>query len=290
MNLRRSGKAYIREPGKILTMARDQTFFLLLIVILLAGSTALAGCTTSSPALPPTTVTPPPSPAVTAEPATPVPVPVNTTVPVTVSPIAITTPGLTSDDVTQHFMDIAFGGGNSRLGRLSYNPTEQKPKNSIAFYNGNQADLDLLRQFVADFNDLSSTNQFLTTFKSGTAGDIVIKFISQDGMDAIPRESVEKEYKGGGVSYAKISTDTIYINADLKGDLRSHVLLRSFLYALGFPGETLKFSDSVFYFDTNTNTKLDLADRKAIQIMYSTGLYPGMTVEDVRKVVFVKSS
>jgi len=270
-------------------MKKERTFFWsFLVIAVIISCVLIAGCTDSTvsqqetgapttvPTVPPTTV-----------PATPSPLP---TINFTPAPVTTTVVPLTSEDVTQHFLDVAFGAGNSHLERLPYAPTLDKPKNSIAFYNGDQGDMNILQQFIAQFNDLSSTNQFLTNFKSGTEGDVVIKFISPSGMDAIPQETVVKEYKSTNASYSKISANTIYINSDLSGDLRDHVLLRSFLYFIGFRGETLRYPDSIFYYGDNTNTQLTLADQKAIQIMYSSGLYPGMTVDDVRKIVFVKSS
>jgi hypothetical protein len=46
----------------------------------------------------------------------------------------------------------------------------------------------------------------------------------------------------------------------------------------------------MFYYDDNTNTRLSLIDKKAIQIMYGAGLYRGMTVADVKNVVNVKTN
>jgi hypothetical protein len=187
-------------------------------------------------------------------------------------------------------MDIAFGSGNTQLDRLSPNLTSQKPMNTLSLFNGNTSDGSLLESFASEFNDLSSTNQFSTNIKTGTAADIVFRFVSDTGMDAIPKESYTREFKSGGVIASKIGPGIIYINEGLTGDKRSHVILRSLLYEIGFKGETLKYPDSIFYYQDNTNTRLSLIDTKAIQIMYGAGIYPGMTVADVRKIVYVKTS
>ena len=187
-------------------------------------------------------------------------------------------------------MDIAFGSGNTQLDRLAYSPTAQVPKNTISIFNGNSNDTALIQSFIGQFNDLSATNQFFTNIKTSTNADIVIQFVSTAGMDAIPQESYTREIKSGNVSYAKIGPQIIYINDDLTGDERGHIVLRSLLYALGFQGETLKYPDSIFYYQPNTNTRLTLVDQKAIQIMYSAGLYPGMTVADVKNVVYVRTN
>ena len=77
------------------------------------------------------------------------------------------------------------------------------------------------------------------------------------------------------MSYAKIGSGTIYINDNLKGDLRTHILLRSLLYELGCKGESLNYPDSMFYYDDNTNIRLSLIDKKAVQIMYGARPVPG---------------
>ena len=212
-----------------------------------------------------------------------------TATPAPSQPAATPQPPITSDDITSHFLDLAFGSGNTQLYRLPNKASVNTPKNSISLFNGQDSDLALVQNFVTQFNDLSATNKFSENIKNGNNADIVIRFVSPDGMNAIPTESYTQEYKSGGVSYAKIGPSTIYINDDLKGDARSHMVLRSLLYVLGFRGESLKYPDSIFYYQNTTNTKLSLIDQKAIQIMYGAGLFPGMTVADVRQVVYVKS-
>jgi hypothetical protein len=262
--------------------------FLAALVIVFVIS---AGCTAPSPSqpLPSPTQTPAPVTATT-------PLPIETTpaltIPTSLPPTpAVTTPQpISSEDIALHFMDIAFGSGNTQLDRLPYNPTAQKPRNTLSLFNGDTADLALIESFVNDFNDLSATTQFSTNIKTTSTADIVLQFVSQTGMDAIDKDRYSKVFKSGGVSFAKIGTGTIYINGDLKGDQRSHIILRSLLYELGFKGESLKYPDSIFYYQDNTNTQLSLIDRKAIQIMYGAGLYPGMTVSDVKNVVYVKTN
>ena len=55
-------------------------------------------------------------------------------------------------------------------------------------------------------------------------------------------------------------------------------MLRGLLYYLGFTGETMKYTDSIFYSQPNTNAKLDSIDIKAVQLMYGTKISNGMTV------------
>ena len=176
------------------------------------------------------------------------------------------------------------------LERLAYNPTGSKPRTTLSLSNGDNADMALLESFITEFNDLSATNQISENIKTTANADMVLQFVAQSGMDAIPSESYSKEFKSGSVSQAKIGPGVIYINDNLKSDLRTHIILRSLLYELGCRGETLKYPDSMFYYDDNTNIRLSLIDKKAVQIMYGTGLYRGMTVADVKNVVNVRTN
>jgi hypothetical protein len=247
----------------------------------------VSGCTSTSQDQTIPLVTPTPSPVLTTIP------PITTVLQVTPTPSlppVTTTRSITSDDVTQHFMDIAFGSGTTQLDRLAYYPTGQKPRDTLSIFNGNSADMALLQSFISEFNDLSATNQFSENIKTTSTADTVLQFVAQTGMDAIPMGSYSKEFKSGTVSYAKVGSGIIYINDNLKGDLRTHIIIRSFLYELGCKGESLKYPESMFYYDDNTNTRLSLIDKKAIQIMYGAGLYRGMTVADVKNVVNVKTN
>jgi hypothetical protein len=186
-------------------------------------------------------------------------------------------------------MDVAFGSGTTQLDRLAHNSTGPKQLVTLSLFNGNDADMALLGSFITEFNDLSGTNQFSENIKTTSNANIVIQFVAQTGMDAISSDSYTKEFKSGSVSYAKIGSGTIYVNDNLKGDVRNHIILRSLLYELGCKGETLKYPDSMFYYDDNTNIRLSLIDKKAVQIMYGAGLYRGMTVADVKNVVNVRT-
>ncbi|MDD1719280.1 MAG: hypothetical protein LUQ25_04405, partial [Methanoregulaceae archaeon] len=130
--------------------------------------------------------------------------------------------------------------------------------------------------------------------KSGTTGRIQIKFVSEEGLKAIDLSNspgwLNKEFKNDTKSYAKVKDNVVYVNSDLSGPMRTHFILLGMLFELGFKGETLKYQDSLFYYRGTTTTSLSAIDEKAVQIMYGLGLYNGMTVEDVKKRVFIKSS
>jgi hypothetical protein len=253
--------------------------FIVVIALLLGGCTSMQNAA--------------PGPSVTAVtntvPSTTVPVTIPSAVMIPV-PTTPQPPQLTSDDVNNHFMDLAFGGGNIYLERITTSP------NPITFSmsGGTDPDKATVEAFFKEFNDLSQSVKLFENLKEGTSGQIQIKFLSPDGLDAIDMKSsnawLNKEFKSGDETYAKVKDDQIYINSGLRGDTRKHYILLALLFELGFKGETLKYPDSIFYYQGNNVTGLSLVDEKAARIMYGQGLYNGMTVDDVKKRVFLKST
>ncbi|MDD5144489.1 DUF2927 domain-containing protein [Methanoregula sp.] len=218
-----------------------------------------------------------------------------TTVPVTMALMgtAVVTESTTpsADAAKLHFLDLAFGAGNPYLER--WGETQNNGRIVISMVGNRDADAMAVQTALQEFNSLSRTNQISTQVKQGSAtGDIVIKFVTGDGMSAIPLNTSEsltnKEFVQGGRSVAKVTLGTIYVNNDLKGDERSHVILRSLFYELGLVGTTDLYPDSLFYSGTDSTKTLSLIDREAIRLLYGTSLKPGMTANEVRGLLFVR--
>lgn len=226
-----------------------------------------------------------PSPAESPSQTATTPAPVTTDTP---APQA--TAKLSSDDIKMHFMDLAYGAGNAYLER--WNATDNNGRIVLSVTANNDADIPMLAAAAKEFNRQSQTNQVSGQIKEGANGNIAIKFISEDGFDGIVINTTQgltnREFRAGNLTTAKVTHGTIYINANLKGGLRNHTLIRTLFYELGFVGETQDFPDSLFYAGENTNTNLTDADLKAIGIMYGNGLTHGMTVEDVKRVVYIR--
>lgn len=195
---------------------------------------------------------------------------------------------LSSEDINLHFMDVAFGSGTIYLVRL---PPSSK-RTTISLNAGTDADRQTIEAFTAKFNSLSQSNMLFENPKVGQTGDIRIKFLSPEGMRAVDMDDemdwLNREFSCDGVTCAKIKGYDIYLNSDMKGDQRTHYLLRSLLYTLGFKGDSLQYPDSIFAYPENTVTELSFLDEKAIQVMYGLGMYDGMTVYDVKGVLFFK--
>jgi hypothetical protein len=206
-----------------------------------------------------------------------------------------TTP-VSPDDIKVHFLDVAYGGGN-RLERLNYTADSQRVVISVSA--AQDSDVSLIESTALAFNAVSQTNKISENIKQGTNGDITLKFIPESGMNAIQLADVavsgkynesltRREFMSHGVSAAKIVRGTAYINSNLKGEARNHTIARSILYEMGLTGETAKYADSIFYAGDNENVELSYLDRKVVEMMYEPGLVNGMTIDDLRKVIYIR--
>jgi len=250
----------------------------------------------------------PQTPAATTAPVT---VPVTTTlVPVTTAPATTSTTAVptvittrvattaalpSSDDIRNHFLDVAYTSTN-RIERLNY--SSSKPRIIISALSADTDDIALIEKTAKDFNVVSATVKLSENIKETGTGDFMIKFLPEDGLTAVnlieapetgpfPDVLTRRELYQGTVPAAKIVRGTIYINANLKGDARRHMVVRSLMYEMGLTGETTKFTDSVFYEGENTNVDLSPLDKKVVAMLYGEGFSNGMTIEDVRKVVYI---
>lgn len=252
---------------------------------------------------------PAPQATVTTVAATPVPVttpaaprttpPVTTAVPVVITATtAAPAPTVVSaDDYANHFLDVAYAGTN-RLERLNY--SSSKPRITVVALSAGSDDIGLIEETAAVFNGASATMKISENIKESGTGDIFIKFLPEDGLSAInlmeapdsgPFADVltRRELYQDGVVGAKVIRGTVYVNANLRSDARKHIIVRGLMYEMGLTGESARFPDSVFYAGDNTNHELTAADKKIITMLYQDGLYNGMSLEEVRKFVYIPS-
>ncbi|HEX3002067.1 MAG TPA: DUF2927 domain-containing protein [Methanoregula sp.] len=208
----------------------------------------------------------------------------------TSTPTARPSPTLSSDEIRQHFLDLAFGAGNANLER--WDAVRNNGRIVISVTGNRDADTSLLENTVREFNDLSRTNQISTQIKQTPTGDIMLKFIPESAMSGIPLNTSERqtnrEIITDGVTLAKITKGVIYINANLRGDERNHTIIRTLYHELGAVGETNAYSDSLFFSGANTNTNLTALDREAIRILYSNSLTPGMNAGAVKDILYIR--
>lgn len=216
-------------------------------------------------------------------------------IPVTTTSVPVTTTLASASDITQHFLEVAYTSAN-RLERLNYDSGQ--PRVVISAESASDEDIALIEKTARDFNDASQTVKLSENVKETGTGDIVIKYLSTDGLAAInlpdapesgpfSEDLTRRELYQGSIPAAKILRGTIYINANLKNDARKHILVRSLMYEMGLAGESTKFSDSVFYAGENTNTVLTSADKKIIAMLYSDGFYNGMTINSIRRIIYI---
>jgi hypothetical protein len=233
-------------------------------------------------------------------------VPVTTVTAATSAPLATAVPSVTAsagpvvtaisaDDITSLFLDVAYTGTN-RLERVNYNAA--KPRLTVVALSASNDDIALIEKTAKDFNEASQTVKISENIKESGTGDIFIKYLPEDGLSAITLSTIADSgtltealtrrelYQGNRIG-AKVMRGTVYINANLKDRERKHMLVRGLLYQMGMTGETTKFSDSVFYAGENTNTDLTSSDKKVINILYQTAFYNSMTMEELRKFVYL---
>jgi hypothetical protein len=262
----------------------------ILLILLMLGAVYTAGCA-NAPSNP--VATPVPTPAEPVTTATPVQTVATTIAATTATPqVPATTPvSYSTNDINKHFIDIAFGPDYSTISKWD------KPSITVAItgaYTDN--DVTLLNDLSKTFNASTSTTQLSPEVKKGEKGDIVLNFLPESSMKNINTADGSKTSKnaGGDIIFiynpsTTLSDETIYINSDLKGDIRTHWVVRSLLYELGFPGETGSYPDSIFYSDADTATSLSKIDQKAVALMYGSKIKTGMTLNDVKQLLLINN-
>ncbi len=266
-------------------MKSGSAFLLSGIIILAIGiAWLILGWTGGAPAIPGLGTIP-------STPETTIPIP---TGPVSATPTLTQTPEPTlvpsQDAIRLHLIDLTFGEGNVKL--LRWDPARNNGRIIISVNGGNSADIRNLEVVARQFNSFSATNQLSENIKQNSQGDLTIKFVPESGMNAISlnvSDSNElKEVIVDGLTAARITPGSIYLNANLKGDVRNHTLIRSLYYTLGVVGDSDLYQDSLFYSGDNTNTNLTYIDQKALELLYGKRLQPGMSASEVKEILYVK--
>jgi hypothetical protein len=196
---------------------------------------------------------------------------------------------ITTADVNKHFFAVAFGPDNTKIQKR----IPDKMILSMAM-NGNYQENDtvLLGLFTAQFNNYSSTDKFHSDMKFGDMANIVMVFSpgsTLNNIEDLDGTVVSKDPETGDirslhmtVTIDRVSKEVVYINSDLKGDVRTHWILRGLLDDLGFRGETYDYPDSIFYAGSENTTQLSDIDWKAVQLMYGSKITPGLTSDRVK--------
>lgn len=268
-------------------------------VILLIGFLLISGCTSTGSTVTTTqpTITSTVGIATPTVPTNPAVSPVSTTsVPTnpTIIPMSTTShAAYSSDDINRHFVDIAFGPDYSFVNKWN------KELVGVAVTGTyNDEDVKLLNNFFKSFNSYSSYTKLPSEVKQGEKGDILLYFMPEKSIINVNSGNsykISKNRETGAINYIyKVNPnqyggniETLYINSDLKGDARTHWILRALLYELGFPGETGNYPDSIFYSDSDTATSLNKVDLKALELMYGKKISFGMNFAQVKNLLFI---
>jgi hypothetical protein len=256
--------------------------FVMLIILLFSGGCISTQQTTPgvSPITQTVLQTPPsgtPGPTVTA----------------TIFPTGLGQTVLTNENIKRHFMNIAFGRDTTYI-QKSY----PDPDYRISFYlSGKFDDSDsaLLRNFTRDYDKITATSTFsddvIKTRQRAYPGEIDLIFFPEESLKSMDESSIRHKdidtQTGDILFYIPREKDKVYINTDLTGDYRKHAIIKAILYYLGFPGQTYDYPDSMFYANGFSNVMLTPLDIAAINTMYDGRIYPGMSFDEVRRVLLL---
>jgi|GEM_PF-1019994 len=215
---------------------------------------------------------------------------VSTTVAIQKSPPVPKTT-LSSTDINRHFIQIAFGPDSTKIAK----PADDRI--SIAM-SGDFVENDtlMINEFTSQFNNLSSTKKINTGIKTGDQASIVMYFLPEASLENIEDSgtNVFKDPKTGVIHFLHrtiqnqlITKEVMYVNSDLTDKQRTHWVLRSLLYQLGFTGETYDTPDSIFYANSENTTQLSDIDLKAVGLMYGKKITTGMTFDRVKALLLI---
>ncbi len=239
----------------------------------------LAGCVSSQSPMVPTETSPAPT-ETTPEPTVP---------PVVTTPATM----FTKDEVSQLFIDIAYGCDNTWINKVT-----TSPENHLFFSLEGQItdeDREFVTSFAETYNRITSTETFSDDPLSPKGNPIII--YPADSLGSLEKSFIgcqEWDPQTGTIQFLiykpiitypggeQVMTTKIYISSDLQGSERQHYLERAMLYYLGFPGQTYTYPDSFFYYNTQSSVDLTPLDIEAIKTMYNPGIYYGMGIQGAR--------
>lgn len=207
------------------------------------------------------------------------------------TPTVDTEPVLTDEIIKKHFLNIAFGRDSNYI-QKSYTDSGDR----ISFYLSgkfDEKDEEFIRNFTRDYNRITTTTTFsdevLKSRQRAYPGEIDLVFFPADSLKSMEESGIRHKdintKTGDILFYIPRSGDTIYINTDLSGDERKHAITRALLYNLGFPGQTYDYPGSIFYANSYENTVLSPIDIAAVNTMYDGRIYPGMSFDEVKRVL-----
>jgi hypothetical protein len=199
---------------------------------------------------------------------------------------------VSSDEINKHFMNIVFGTKRTTVDRWTLDVPLQISVNDLYVPD----DIVTLQNFAKEFNKLSQSEKVSEMVKERARGRLNFKFIPESGLKLIDMDDIQEVCLDPDddsiiylVSYRNTNNEiTTYFNKDLTGYKRTHYIIRALLYMLGFAGYTVDYPDSVFYVYSETNSKLSLFDKEAIKLLYGNNIKPGMTQDQVRRVLMMK--
>jgi hypothetical protein len=166
-----------------------------------------------------------------------------------------------------------------------------KPEVTIKLHGDfNQALNDCLDQVISDFNNLSQTTKLSLNAEQG---DIDLYLIPKEQFSTIESNYVADNEGFFWFNWNEdnvLTKATILINSNdsSRDKERCHLIREELTQSMGLAQDSYKYEDSIFYAPwTTTLTYADI-DKKIIQLLYSSGLKPKMTEQEIRDYFMVK--
>lgn len=261
------------------------------LAVLILGVLLASGCSgTGSPGVStnvaPSTVTT----AATMIPVSVVPITLvsDTAAPTSVTPTPVQ--AYTTNDINKHFVDVTFGPDTSRITKWTGDFVDIGISGAYT-----DTDVKILNNFSKLFNSYSSMKLASEVTEERMTANIVLRFLPESSLKNVNADDSWKIARNPEMDtiifiYKEtpdiLSSETIFINSDFRGDERTHWILRALLYELGFTGETGTYTDSIFYSGSGTTTSLSRIDLKVVELMYGKKITNGMTLSQVQDLLF----
>jgi hypothetical protein len=191
------------------------------------------------------------------------------------------------EDVMNFYMQLAFGRTNDFSNAYPIVKWVTNIKVRVFGY-PTQTDIAEVERIIAELNELQ--DEILISLTDQQDFNTQIHFIPQIKFDSIINITNASLYNGltsPTLSDYKIVLVIICVNSSENHiPTRNHVIRHELTHALGLPGHSKLYPNSVLWDGGGyiNNEYLDV-DKLAIQMHYSSVVEPGMTAEQVEKLV-----
>jgi len=194
------------------------------------------------------------------------------------------TNNFTQDEI-EYFTEIALGAEfgdeipvikkwteNTRI-KINGEPTEE--------------DLQTINNIVGDLNELISAIKIKIVNKNE---NLTITFSPESDFTSIDPNYIPTNYGFFWAlwhddNYVIYDANILIASADITQQERSHLIREELTQSLGLMNDSNKYGDSIFYQEWTDVTDFSEIDKSIIKLLYHNKIKPGMSKEDVLKIM-----